>query len=469
MDEKAPRKGRTLWADPRLAILIALTLLLGLLVILHVPGINGPSFWRWQWRDLDPLRVYPILLLASVFFFLAQWLRERRKGSAALPLALLMVGMFATEIAAIGVASDPFDLGRIGDIIRHPGSTSYFTDAKSCTEVGPWLDTYHSRMSKLHLHSAYKPPGPILFHVFLQRLFPEEAAAAMAGGIAIGLLATLAVPLTYLLISSLLGDRSAAFYGAAFLSICPGPIVFFPQFDQIYPILSTALLLLWALSLERNSWRHSAAFGIVLGVLCFFSYGLLVIGAILTLYAVRFVWEDPKEKADTVARHAAIGLGVFVGAYLLLWWWTGFDAIRSFLNGLEYHARFARYLDRPYPLTIFWDLADFGLGTGWLAYLLTAYFLLRRRTRGEEVAAGGRGRRVSERWAVGLVLAQIGIVAVSGLLKTETSRTWIFLMPLLAIPVGLELARWGPVARNVAYGCFWFLLAAICQNLVFLG
>ena len=41
-----------------------------------------------------------------------------------------------------------------------------------------------------------------------------------------------------------------------------------------------------------------------------------------------------------------------------------------------------------------------------------------------------------------LFLFQILTVAVSGLLRTETARVWIFLLPLLMFPIGNELARW---------------------------
>ncbi len=64
---------------------------------------------------------------------------------------------------------------------------------------------------------------------------------------------------------------------------------------------------------------------------------------------------------------------------------------------------------------------------------------------------------------------QIVIVGVLGLIPAETARVWIFLMPLLMFPVGEELARWSTKAKVTVFACLWLILAAIHQNLVFIG
>ena len=46
-----------------------------------------------------------------------------------------------------------------------------------------------------------------------------------------------------------------------------------------------------------------------------------------------------------------------------------------------------------------------------------------------------------------LALAQLVLVAATGLLPGETARVWSFMFPLLMMPVGLELARWPMKAR----------------------
>jgi len=71
-------------------------------------------------------------------------------------------------------------------------------------------------------------------------------------------------------------------------------------------------------------------------------------------------------------------------------------------------------------------------------------------------------------WTI-VAFAQPLIVALTGLLATETARVWIFLTPLLAFPAGRELARLSPPARVAVYAMAWLLLVLIRQNMFFVA
>ena len=68
-----------------------------------------------------------------------------------------------------------------------------------------------------------------------------------------------------------------------------------------------------------------------------------------------------------------------------------------------------------------------------------------------------------------LAVAQVGLVAVAGLIPVETARVWAFLLPLFLLPVGLELSQWPRAARVSVYVALWALTVLVGQNLVFLG
>jgi len=109
---------------------------------------------------------------------------------------------------------------------------------------------------------------------------------------------------------------------------------------------------------------------------------------------------------------------------------------------------------RVWPGTVPFDLTDFAMGTGWISVGLVAFYFL---------AAGDR-----RKWGIVLLcLVQIVAVAVAGVLQGETARVWIFLYPLLMLPVGLELTKWsrGPVLAILA--CLWLLMAVLSQNMIF--
>ena len=48
----------------KLGIVVAATVVLAVLVVRHTPGINGPWYWKWPWRELPFAPLYPALLVA---------------------------------------------------------------------------------------------------------------------------------------------------------------------------------------------------------------------------------------------------------------------------------------------------------------------------------------------------------------------------------------------------------------------
>ena len=90
---------------------IVLAAAMSAVTIAHVHGVNGPWYWRWAWRRLEWLRLYPAMALAAAPFFWGQylfWKNPRRKMRA---LALMTLAMtlsnFATGIALDRLAWSP--------------------------------------------------------------------------------------------------------------------------------------------------------------------------------------------------------------------------------------------------------------------------------------------------------------------------------------------------------------------------
>jgi hypothetical protein len=54
-------------------------------------------------------------------------------------------------------------------------------------------------------------------------------------------------------------------------------------------------------------------------------------------------------------------------------------------------------------------------------------------------------------------------------MQSETSRVWIFMYPLLAVPIGLELSSWSPRQRLVVFSCLALLANALSRNMAFNG
>ena len=463
----------------KLAVVLFSTLVLRALLTNHVDGLNGPDYWDWSWRTMDGYRLFPAMLAAATPFFLAQYLHHRRSiGSFTVPLLALMLSTLALQLTAVGIQKKPFGFERITQRVMHPITTSYYTDATSFTSLNDWLQSFPDSLMSYHTHSRNKPPGPILYYVFLQRILGVTPRAAAAGGLLVAVLAALSIPACYTLIKlSTEGNREAAFFGASFLALCPGLLLFFPQFDQVYPILTCGLIGSWFLALRGDRLVCSVAYGALLSIVFFVSYSLLVLGFSLALYAVFFVRERPWQNGVIAVKHVFVALGTFAGLYGVFWLFTGFDPVETFRQSLANQAVLAARLDRPYPQSIFFDLTDFALGSGWISVILTFFFLWRKTvgTNADDDAETGSesgesrpmsGSRHDPSLAMSLLfLFQILTVAVSGLLRTETARVWIFLLPLLMFPIGNELAGWRFFPRLAVYFCLWFLMSSVLQNM----
>jgi hypothetical protein len=453
----------------KLAILALLTIALAAGLLLKVNGLNGPEYWRWPWRHLATLRVFAAMFLASLPVFAALAIVQRfgERARPAIVLPLLMLGMLAMQLAGAGVQHEPFALrDGIARVIVSPSNTSYFYDAVRAADIplGQFLRDYPHLMPQFTMHAQEKPPGPMLFFAAVVKVCgpsPEDQTAifrtATIAGLLIGVLATLNVPAVYALARTLGADRTAAFLSAAAMCLMPGLLLHFPMLDQLYPIISCALLITWVRAVEKASFTWAAGFGVVLAVATFVVYHFLVLGAFLAMYSLWFIPRDPRKNLLLLARLALVALAACALVDALLFATAGFDVITTFKTALHMQGQHLSELHRPYPWTILHDLQDFALGFGWLAGALAVF-----------AAVDWREDARRERILAMLCLAQPIVVACSGLMQTETARTWCFMLPLIALPAGLELARWRPAARWAAILMMWLIFCLVVQHLTFI-
>jgi len=66
-----------------------------------------------------------------------------------------------------------------------------------------------------------------------------------------------------------------------------------------------------------------------------------------------------------------------------------------------------------------------------------------------------------------IALATILIVDLSGLLRAENARVWLFLQPFAIVPAALELERFGPRGRLAVFAMQWFVGAVLFCRLAF--
>jgi hypothetical protein len=446
------------------AVILAVGLAFGMGVIYEWGPLNGffsLTKWEWAWQDLGIFQIG--LALAAPFLLIVGVVWSANRTPSRVPiwfwLAALGIANFCLQL--FSVLADPRGPERIMQIVGSANATSYFTDAQSIQHLKDWLS--HFDGAALHGHSATHPAGPVVFYYMFFRLFGPDVGALL-GGCAVGLAARFGVAVMYHFAGLWSAAQPVRLLASAFYALLPGLTVFFPELDQVYPIFSMLLILIFVKALSKSGawYRYALALGAVLFTASFFAYNLLTIGAFLLYYGLWWLWREGRSAAAalTILRTAAVSLVVAALLYLLLWATTGYNPAAALRHALKMQDVTARWLDRPYRIFVFTDLYDFALAAGIIAVPILWFYLSKLR---DEFKAEPNGAALT---IIGL--ATVLTVDVSGLLRGETARVWLFLQPLLVAPVAVELARARWPWRVSILTMQWWILVLLKAKMSFI-
>lgn len=422
------------------------------------PRLTG---WEWPWRgDIDLLRSITFLLVpfALIDFVL------RKAESPAFSRAWIYVGSLAAGnflMQMMATLAEPEGFGLLQRIVQSPMATSYFSDAERISGLAAWLG--HFDQASLAFHSSTHPPGPVLFYFMFFKLFGAPLGS-LIGGCAVGFLGSLGVTVAYAFAGLWTADQRTKLTVCAFYALLPALTLFFPEFDQVYPIFSMLLIFFWcrALRSERKISWEAICLGLTVFAAVFFAYNLLTIGAFLAYYAIYWMWRQAWSGAAVVKvlRHSGIAGGVCAGAYALLWLCSGYNPIGAFRHALAYQKVYATLLHREYLNFVFCDPYDFLLGAGMMVLPLVLFYLHRVIRNFES------GR---EDIALSLIgLATILTIDLTGVLRGEAARVWLFLQPLMIVPAALELSRFRGRWRMALFSMQWLILAGLKAKMLFI-
>jgi hypothetical protein len=449
----------------RAALVVGLALVLALLLDRHVQWMNG-MLWIRPWCQRSPLWVVPLFLACCLPLVGAVWLRERKPGGReGLCVPALALTCFLLMYAATCCFEGAYEPARLPRAIEHEYVTSYFLDASQLREIPDFLARFPELMDSLHLHSENKPPGAILYFMGFIEAFGYDDAASLSG-LGIGVLAALTVVSTWWMVITLTESRDAAFAAAVLVALCPSLVLSLPLMDQVMPNFTCLLVASWTIALRRNSPWAAVLFGVALAGAVMFTPLVLVVGAFLAAVTLLHLAPRAERRARALqtGRLVAVVAAVFVGIFLSLHALTGFDLIATYREVLgskhDWSPELTRQelLGRPYWKAVISDPWEFLLGTGWVIGLLALL-------RAVDALRDRKGL-----WALELLaLAQIGLMPLLSFVRGESARLWLFLVPLLALPAGIELARWNPRQRAAAFAGLFLVLTSIYLNMRFVS
>ena len=447
----------------QLAVIFGIGFVFGVGVLYEWGQLNGLPLltnWGWPWQDLGSFQMG--LALLAPFLVIAGVLWVANRETSRIPLGVLLGALVLAHFSLqlLSVFADPRGVERISQIVSSANATGYFTDALHIQNLREWMAHFHQ--ANVSGHARTHPPGPILFYYISATLFGTDMGSFL-GGYAVGLVASLGTLVMYAFAGLWTSDRNARLCAAAFYALLPGLTVFFPEFDQIYPIFAMAMIFYFvgALNEERRWSFYALAMGLAVFIATFFAYNLLLAGAFPLYYAIYWWWRRGRTwtAALTVVRAAAVSLAATACLYGLLWATTGYKAVAALRHALHAQQGVNEHMGRGYGISLFADPYDFLLAVGIIAAPILWFHLRKVRKQFEQAPD-----------AVALTvigLATILTVDGSGLLRGETARVWLFLQPLVVVPVALELGRVRWPWRMALFTMQWWLLVVIKAKMSF--
>lgn len=449
------------------AVLVLWVLVLGLPI-----GIEG----QWQWVVFDH-QIAPLPLLAVVAAILMTTLfayalseraaNARQSGNPAPWLeaswrAVLIAGGLLWTVGLYGLV--PSSWQQLTSATLADVSNEYFVEAYRIGDPIRYCRGYASHQRESAHHIATHPPGAVLTYYGLIRLYRATGLSVAARGVVEKLhgrsagaimdqaaamptarripsdqvaLPTL-IALTFALLGMLcvlpaaacggmLWGPQGAFPAGVLAATVPGLALFFQSLDAVLAL--AAMVCVWAAArsvLARRDWLGALATGVLLGASAFISYGMLAAAAICGLIlvaggALRGTEGRPATRAGWLLRLAAMVAGI-VAFWAPLCLVLQLDPLAMAVRGGEAHHGVMQTFQRAYGTWVWMNLVEFAafIGPALLLLLAAALPVARR--------VGG----IAPVFAVAVIGALL-LVDVSGTVRAEVGRIWVFFMPPIAV------------------------------------
>lgn len=453
---------------PALQVIATGVLVLWVLVLGQPIGVEG----QWQWMVFDHA-IPPLPLLAAIAailmtVLLAYALAEAAEGSpsaawyAAGWRVVLIAGGLTWTVGLYGLVPGGWHhltAATLADV-----SNEYFAEAYHIRDPIQYCREYAAHQTESAHHIATHPPGAVLtyyglIHLYrdtgaslaakrlVERLHGEKAAVIMDG---IAQLPTaeripsdqIALPTLVALTFALLGMLSVlpaaacgrllwgprgAFPAGVLAATVPGLALFFQSLDA--PLALVAMTCVWAAlcAIEaRRMWVGALGTGLLVGAGVFISFGMLALVAICGVILLggglaRSEGECRRRRLGWLLPPLAMVAGVmafWVPTCLAL----GLSPVSMATLSGEAHRGVIQEFGRVYSTWIWMNLLEYAVFLGPPLLILAIAAL---------PAAHRAGRRAALYAAA--VLGTLLLVDLSGTVRAEVGRIWVFFMPLMAV------------------------------------
>jgi len=405
----------------------------------------------------------------------------RRLALAALLLLWLLAVGLQAQLHGLADFAGPWVVASTWSTV----GTEYFRAAYEIEGLGAFLQGYPRHMQQAQYHVATHPPGAVLFYWLGIRLLAKwpglqdsltHLAEKWSGGSTAEIirftqqfpsaahLPHAAIPATIFCTFLLMGvgssvvvpvyllarwemDRPTALLAAACFCTVPSFLLFFQSLDQLVLVLATWTVYFFLLAAKREQiWLFLVA-GIAWGLTLFVSLGAVVLGALLALFLAGLAWQQRRLTLTPLLPYAG-GVAVFlVGAVA---WWTlaalvgHFPPLETIRQGLAAHARVTTMeFPRTYSIWVWLNWVDWAIFLGlplsvwWMrslwAALTSAGCRVSRDENPESTPLVTRHSSLCPAWLNLALIGTLLLLDLSGQVRAEVGRIWLFLMPLAVV------------------------------------
>ena len=388
--------------------------------------------WRFRYYRRTPWSaLLPFALAAGLALPLLAWsLRGIERRAAPWIAMWLLAGAAVTFALRL---SYPFNLDQI---VRSNLANSYYSTSLS-PGLRPLLEDFGSVAPGLRLHARGNMPGKTALYTLLG-LFTRSPQAL---GTLVVLLSGLSGLLVYAIARELGADRRAALLGLVLSLLLPGKVAFVPLLNVIAPVfVLTGFLLLLRFLRRREAWA-TLLLGTVVYAAAFFDPFPLTMAPLFALF-VLVALAQGRLDAGGLTRLLGLSAVAFAASHAVVRGALGFDLFAALAYVFEYQRRFVGGSQRPYDVWVVENLIEFGVSLGvcttvlWLAELGRVL-----------LPAGSAAAPLHERAAQPMALLSLGCLAVvllvdlSGTVRGEVARLWIYVACFVQIPVAVRCAR----------------------------
>lgn len=380
-------------------------------------AFDCPYYWPVSIMDvrMPSARDLVVAAVVAAAFFVAIRILEARRYELRSVIAsaiLLIAGLSFIHGVEVGFYAPIAGDAQTGVLMPYSlDGQEYYHDAIKVADARDFLARYNELQPTLNRHSHTHPPGAVLTLYALNRIFGDPALIAMA----IMLIATpVSLYFVYRLMAAAVDDDTARYVTAIFAFLPVVQIYYLATLDALIAAILIAALYLFCFGSSRGS---AAAAAVLVSTSFFLTFVSLFILPVLVGFEL-LVKRSLKRSAIVV-----IGLVAF---HVLLYWFTGYDAIRAFrtASAFENPRGFMLFVEPAnYLFTRLEDIAEivFFLGPFLLLLFFRGFSKLRERPH--------------------LILTLLGCATFAGMLVTgafrtgETARACIFLYPFLLFPI----------------------------------